>query len=248
MHNDVRLEKFARYEFKYVLAKVLGNNIEAELLPFMIYDGHTHPELGNTYIVRSLYFDNKWSTNYYQKIDGEMNRRKYRLRTYSKFLDPSVPIYLEEKGRTNQRTYKRRIPIQPEHIPYFEDIDHHEKLLSLYPGNELVEAFVYDSIRKELSPVVLVDYTRRPYTSEFDMNFRATFDGDLKAAASGCLFPGGNINWVEFESGFRILEVKFHRRIPAWFHRNIQAYNLSRVSISKFCRGMEVCNIATNLE
>jgi len=40
------------------------------------------------------------------------------------------------------------------------------------------------------------------------------------------------------------LEVKFFRRIPPWFHRIIQAYDLRRLSISKFARGMEVCGFA----
>ena len=40
--------------------------------------------------------------------------------------------------------------------------------------------------------------------------------------------------------GYTILEVKFERGIPAWFHRTIQAYNLRRESISKFVYG--ICN------
>mgnify|MGYP006130979537 FL=1 len=40
------------------------------------------------------------------------------------------------------------------------------------------------------------------------------------------------------KAGYTILEVKFDRSIPAWFHRIIQSYNLKRQSISKFVLGM----------
>ncbi|NQV82507.1 MAG: polyphosphate polymerase domain-containing protein [Rhodospirillales bacterium] len=245
---DGFLEKFARYEFKYLLSFARSVDIEEEISHFMTYDGHIHPELENSYIVRSLYFDNDWASNYYQKTDGEMYRRKYHLRTYATSYDPDVPLYLEEKGRTNQRTYKQRVPISYEHLEIFETAALHDQLLGLYPGVDLIEAFVFDSIRKNLKPKVLVDYKRRPYTSEFDMNFRATFDSELRATSTSTLFPDAASNWIEFDAGYKILEIKFHRRIPAWFHRALQAHNLSRISISKFCRGMEVCGLATNLE
>jgi hypothetical protein len=43
------------------------------------------------------------------------------------------------------------------------------------------------------------------------------------------------------------MEVKFHRRIPAWFHRILQTYNLDRVSISKFVLGMSSTGLAIDL-
>ena len=104
-----------------------------------------------------------------------------------------------------------------------------------------------DVLRRELKPRVLVDYIRRPYTSDYDMNFRITFDQQLQAMASSELHPEG---WARAKSciaGMTIMEVKFNRRIPAWFHRILQAYDLRRVSISKFVVGMKKCNIAVYL-
>ena len=45
------------------------------------------------------------------------------------------------------------------------------------------------------------------------------------------------------KAGFTILEVKFDRSIPLWFHRIIQSYNLTRQSISKFVLGMCYTNL-----
>ena len=54
-------------------------------------------------------------------------------------------------------------------------------------------------------------------------------------------------NWTERIAGYTILEVKFNRRIPAWFHRILQAHNMRRFSFSKFVRGMEATGLAINL-
>jgi hypothetical protein len=242
---DPAIQHFARYEFKYLLPPDIRQQIEEEISQFMYIDGHVDPSLDQVYFVRSLYFETPTRKNYYEKIDGVKTRKKYRLRTYSKTL-PAPIIFLEEKGRYNQRTYKNRVQVEWEHVPIILDPSQHQQLLELFPSVRLIESFIFDSARQVLSPTVLVDYCRRPYTSSYDTNFRATFDSSLTATSTGLLFPSSGS--FEIESGSTVLEIKFHRRIPAWFHRLLQAYNLNRLSISKFCKGMEVCGLAKNLE
>ena len=95
--------------------------------------------------------------------------------------------------------------------------------------------------------MVLVDYVRRPYISNFDLNFRTTFDSHLRATATSKLFPLANKQWFETLAGYTVLEVKFHPRLPALFHKIIKTHNLRRQSISKFCKGMEICQLAQDL-
>jgi hypothetical protein len=242
-----KTQKFARYEFKYLLNQRAREQIEAEIEHFMTYDGFAHTEHDNSYFVRSLYFDNSWASHYYEKIDGNKTRHKFRLRTYGRSPTPGVPVFLEKKGRHNQRTYKERTSVEAKHIDIFLDENRHVELLELYPDIPLIEGFVFDSIRRNLSPKVLVDYQRRPYTSPFDTNFRLTFDSNLLAFASNRLFPTSAENGFNCVPGWTILEVKFHRRIPAWFHRILQAHDMSRISISKFCVAMEATGQALDL-
>ena len=241
------VEDFARYEFKYLLSRTQRDEIEEEVRHFMRYDGHVHPEFENRYLVRSPYFDNADAENYYEKIDGIKTRRKYRIRTYGTKPEPDLPIYLEEKGRHNNRTYKHRIPVCLEDLELLLNPLATLQLLEAYPNLPLVEAFIYDVARKRLKPRVLVDYLRRPYISEYDMNFRLTFDIRLSASAVNELYPSNTIPSYLAAAGWTILEVKFHRRVPAWFHRILQAHSLRRISISKFCKGMEVCGLAVDL-
>ena len=242
------VEEFSRYEFKYFLNLPQREEVEEEIRHFMVYDGHIHEDLEDVYIVRSLYFDNKEATKYYEKIDGTKTRRKFRIRTYGSEMSKDMPIYLEEKGRHRERTFKNRIRLKPKHLKLCGTPEGRFELLNLYPGIPLVERFVYDTIRHSSNPTVLVDYMRRPYMSNYDMNFRVTFDAKIKASRSNELFPSRPPTWIEIDAGYTIVEIKFFRRIPAWFHRILQAHNLSRLSISKFCRGMEVCGLAVNLE
>ena len=240
------LQKFARYEFKFVVNDRLCQTLEEEISHFMRFDGFVHSELENRYVVRSLYFENMAATNFYEKIDGIPERRKFRIRTYERDFKPETPIYLEEKGRHNQRTFKNRIELTNEDFLLATDPDMRWELINKYPDFSMVKRFVFDSERRSLLPRVLVDYQRRPYVSDFDLNFRITFDSQLFAQGANTLFPI-DFNPISCEAGFTIIEIKFHRRIPAWFHRLIQVYDLHRVSISKFCVGMEKCGLAVDL-
>ena len=234
-----------RYEFKYILNKKISDQIEKEALNFMIYDGHVKKELNNKYFVRSLYFENNFSSNFYEKVDGMKIRRKYRLRTYSNFFDPKVPIFFEVKGRISERTYKKRINIKNKYLNLFLSQSQNFNLLNLYPNNEMIINFIFDSFRKNLKPLILVDYKRRPYINKFGLYFRLTFDTNLLSSKTNNLFSNDKYSsWLECKAGYTILEVKFDRSIPAWFHRIIQCYNLKRRSVSKFVLGMSSSGLA----
>jgi SPX domain protein involved in polyphosphate accumulation len=112
---------------------------------------------------------------------------------------------------------------------------------------DIVEQFFFAATRKMLKPTVLIDYIRRPYVSPYDMNFRVTIDSDLMALKGDSLFKSTGKNWLYCLAGYTIMEVKFHRRVPAWFHRILQAHNLRRLSISKFVEGMKKTGLAVDL-
>ncbi len=240
------IQSFSRYEFKYILRKDLSDKIEKDTKSFMRYDEHANKELDNRYFVRSLYFDNLQSSNFYEKVDGMKIRGKYRLRTYSDIFDKNIPIFLEMKGRSNERTYKLRTKVKYEHLNYFFSQSKYPLLLSIYTRNNLViNNFVFDSFRKKIFPRVLVDYYRRPYINKFGLYFRLTFDSNILVSKTQRLFINKSFSsWIECRAGYTVLEVKFERSIPPWFHRIIQNYNLRRLSISKFVIGIERCGIA----
>ena len=63
-----------------------------------------------------------------------------------------------------------------------------------------MKEFVSDTMKKRISPVVLVDYLRRPYVSEYDMNFRVTFDSNIMAKPSKSLFLVTRVSIIAFQA------------------------------------------------
>ena len=241
-----KIQSFSRYEFKFLLDRKRANLIEKECRFFMKYDENINKKFDNRYFVRSLYFDNIFSSNFYEKVDGMKSRKKYRLRTYSKKENLNKPIFLEIKGRSNQRTYKNRTKINFNDLHIFFDKNKYLDLLKIYGKENLViNSFLFDSYKKNIFPRVLIDYRRRPYVNKNGLNFRLTFDSQIMSSKTNMLFDKNNsLSWEECRAGYTVLEVKFERSITPWFHRIIQNYDLERLSISKFVMGIEQSKIA----
>lgn len=239
-------EHFLRYEFKYVLDEERKNLIEGELSHFMQLDPFVERFSNKKYLVRSLYFDDPAYSFYHEKTDGLMHRQKFRIRTYATVYDENIPIMLELKGRYNNFVYKHRSIIEHESIldkNVFQLIDH-----GSVSSNPVVKQFTYDRFKKNISPIMLIDYQRRAYQSKYDYEFRITFDSDLSGTQTDTLFPNSELFRRELVHGFTIMEVKFRKSVPPWFHRIMVKYQLNRISISKYCTGMESTSLIDNLE
>lgn len=233
---------FSRFEFKYVLRAARRDEVEAELQHFVQFDPYVQDRPGHEYCVRSLYFDDPGFAAYHQKQDGQHTRAKFRLRTYTRALAEPAPVFLEIKGRWNNLVFKHRTPLDPG----FDRAARGDALcraILAHTGKDAVHGeFEFQLFRRQLRPVVLVDYLRRPYVSRFDPEFRLTFDHELTAAATDTLFPAA-ANHRRLVPGCTVMEVKFRHQVPAWFHRIVQAYELRRVSFSKVCAGTEALGL-----
>jgi len=232
---------FTRYEFKYLISNKIAGEIFNQSLNFMKLDEFALEN--KAYDVRSLYYDNYDFDNFFEKVDGIKFRKKFRIRTYGKKFQKLNPIYLEAKGRVQDRIFKKRFKIESEDLTYFYSIKKTGHLLNKYKNNQLIKEFIYDTYKKRIKPRVLIDYKRKPLVNKHGLYFRLTFDSELISAKSKVLFNEKFFFPQECKSGFTILEVKFERSIPAWFHRTIQAYDLRRESISKFVYGVCNCKI-----
>ena len=242
-------QKFSRFEMKYIIRKSISESIQKEIRNFMVYDGYANKELKKNYFVRSLYFENNNYSNFNEKVDGVKLRHKYRIRTYSNKLDKNTPIFLELKGRENERTYKIRFFIKQDDLNLFFEKKNYFKLKKNYSDNYLIEQFIFDCYRKNLSPKILVDYNRTPYINKSGLYFRLTFDNNIFSLSNSSLYSTGlNSGWKECLAGFTILEVKFESSIPAWFQRIIQSYQLQIRSISKFVIATDTLGLASDFE
>ena len=246
MVTNVKLD-FYRFEFKYILSKSIRDEIERELGYFMDIDPYVSENMEAKYKVRSLYYDDPSFTAYYEKTDGIRTRSKFRVRTYTTDFSEQCSTFLEIKGRHNNLVFKHRVPLDKGLQGQFnmdEALDCGNILSRLSGTDSLVkDRFEYDSIRRRLQPIMLIDYERRPMISKYDSEFRLTFDDSLMGTATQCLYPSNRVVGKKILPQYTILEIKFRHSLPKWFHRIIQSYNLTRVSVSKVCSGIEVCEL-----
>ena len=244
--------KFDRYEFKYLLPQALREKVEAELGHFVDYDPFVASQPDLKYFVRSLYFDDPAYTAFYDKTDGLLSRKKFRLRTYTNNPDEIAPIFLEQKGRHNNRVIKVRTPLAEAARAPIADLESNggeiaKLIMSHAQSGSVLEKFCYDYYKKNIKPVALIDYQRRPYISKLDSEFRLTFDEQLFATPARSLWLADEFQRKQCVPGYTIMEVKFRYHMPAWFHAVVQAFNLERVSISKIVSEMKTLKIAEDL-
>ena len=223
------LNNFRRFEFKFLLTNDQFNSIKHDLLPYVNHDKHN--KNNEPYNVRSIYYDNPQYESANEKIDGLLFRYKYRLRTYASKNDKNALFFFERKGRFNNYVFKERTDIKPNDIKY---LNHSFRL----KNSDLLDRFYKDLIIKNLKPIIIIDYKRLAFFSKFSDEFRLTFDSDLTALESDEIFPK-NFRTVSLFPDKIVMELKFSHKIPIWFHKLIEKNNLTRVSISKVCSGLQ---------
>lgn len=234
---------FSRFEFKYVLPRALRDEVESELGHFVELDPYVQGQPNQQYFVRSLYFDDPQFTCFREKQDGQHTRSKFRIRTYARSIDDPAPWFLEIKGRYNNLVFKHRTPFVGAYDVHAAGYELCRSTIAHADAGAVRNQFEFEVYRKQIRPVVLVDYDRRPYVSRFDPEFRLTFDCNLQTTATDTMFPAREQAPRLMLPGYTVMEVKFRYHVPSWFHRIIQAYELRRVSISKICTGTQALGL-----
>lgn len=191
----------------------------------------------NEYHIRSLYFDTIYNTAYYDKLDGDQNRDKYRIRIYN--LSDRI-IKLECKTKVGSLISKRSLTIPR---------DLCEQLMAADPtGLESTRSGLLGDVYREMTtnllrPVVLVDYVREAYLHPAE-EVRITFDKQLRTGLNSIdLFNPSVPTVPPFDNGEMILEVKFNQVLPPYIRDLLCTYcpNALQSAISKYtwCRRFE---------
>lgn len=225
-----------RHEIKFIISKQMSLILKQRLALAMDVDKNS-VNLDNTYFIRSLYFDDINSTAYYEKIDGVLYRKKYRIRIYN---NDSSFIRLERKWKHNNMTSKDQLKISKENCinlltNQFDNID--KELLN----NSLMKEFITDIKVFGLKPSVIVDYKRLAYTYHIS-EVRITFDERIKSGLYNCnLFNMNRITYDVIDNNEVVLEVKFNEVLPEHISIILQTIPMYRQAVSKFalCRSIK---------
>ncbi len=215
-----------RHELKYILKPYDAAVLKKQLALVCQLDPHSVSE-DLSYEIRSLYFDDALHSAYDDKVNGEMTRKKYRIRMYNRDTDF---IRLECKHKDDIWTYKQEQAIS---------LDVCRKLMKAdYSGIEadgpLMRQFLIDAKLFALRPAVIVDYKRLAFTYPVS-EVRITFDEDIRSGRYDCDFFRKNLNSFDvMEDDSVELEVKCNDFIPDHILAILGSVDKCRLALSKY--------------
>jgi len=228
--NTNSREKFSRFEFKYILDPLTYMEVRDFISAVGIYhDAHSQER---PYLVTSLYYDSVGLEDYYDKAGGFLDRKKIRIRVYSRELDGRCDLHLEVKNKHDMFVSKERALVSKEHWGDIASGDF----------AQLSRAFRYHILSEGRTPVVIVRYEREAFDQWFYDRVRITLDRNIEAIRPESLVAGGKISWYDAVSvsGPRtVLEVKFENRLPWWFTFMMKKFNLRRTAYSKYASSID---------
>lgn len=216
-----------RNEIKFVINKDTAAILKNKLSYFMSVDTNSTLD-DNSYLIRSLYFDDSYSNAYYEKIDGVEYRKKYRIRIYN---NDTNFIRLECKYKHENKTSKDQMLIDKNICDKIVNGNIEE--LDISQPN-LLTKFVIDYRSRNLRPSVIVDYKRLAYTYPVS-DVRVTFDSKIKSGRYDYNLYDEDLNTYKvIDDNEVVLEVKFNEILPEQIAIVLSTVPMVRQAFSKF--------------
>lgn len=220
---DTRETRASASEIKFVIGPAVAPAIRAWAREHLKADPHGGGPFEDEYETASLYFDTAALDVFHRR--GSYGRAKYRVRRYGS----SDVVFLERKLRKPGLLIKRRTIAPIDTLPRVQSADGQPD----WDG----EWFQRRLHVRSLKPSCQVSYHRMArLLSCPDGIARLTLDSELRAAplASASFTAGG----VRFLEDGLILELKYHRYLPALFRRLVEEFTLEIGTASKYRLGM----------
>jgi len=223
-----------RFEYKYRLLPQQYHQVRAAIRPFMRADAFTNIAPQGRYLVRSLYFDSADFRAYQEKVNGDCDRTKLRIRTYARSLQENPDIRVEMKARKGMSMEKHSTFISSAYYKRFMQSSH----WPILEDPLLIEFERYIRL-KTLVPLILVEYLREGFSARAQRGLRITFDHHVQSAKAKSLFPLTPF-FRTHQRSVIILEIKCDKSQPNWLRQLVQAHGLRIVANSKFSQGIEI--------
>ena len=220
--------KTFRHEYKYVISYDEMLKIRSKLDKLLSVD---RSETG--YMIRSLYFDSLNDNDYYDKLGGEYQRKKIRLRIYDL---KSNKLKLEIKQKIDYHQLKESLVIDKKDA--LKIMKENYKPLLKYK-DELAKRLYVILKEGNYKPKVVIEYHRIAYTT--GTTTRITFDFDIKKSDNYKMFFSKDINYINLSDIPEVvLEVKFDRFLEPYIGDILSKYNKRYQSVSKYVIGRNI--------
>ena len=222
-----------RHELKFKISNSAAEILKQKLSLILGKDKNAYYEDGS-YLIKSLYFDDRDSSSYYEKMDGVLYRKKYRIIMYN---DVDAFIRLEKKMKHNNFTAKEQMLISKD--IYSKILD--GKIDEIENPEGLLLEFITNYKNKGLVPSVIVEYHRTAFTYPIS-DVRITFDSNIQSSLYNYdLFNTSYPRYIVDEPGKQVLEVKFNEILPLHIANILNDIPACREAVSKFaiCRSIK---------
>lgn len=218
--------KTFRHEYKYIIPYEEMLSLRSKLEEVLTLDR------GGSYIVRSLYFDTINDDDYYAKQNGDMVRKKIRLRIYDVDNDYAK---LEIKGKYDIHQLKESLVISKQVAKEIIKGNYDSLLLM---DNEVAQR-LYAYFRTGYQPKVIIEYDRMAFITS--TTTRITFDYNIRSSNQFENFYDKEINYFDLtDSKDVVLEVKFDRFLEPYISKILEKYLARNQSVSKYVLGRNV--------
>lgn len=221
-----------RHELKFKISNVCAEVLKSQLS--LILDKDKNALSDGSYVIKSLYFDDINSNSYYEKLDGVLYRKKFRIRIYN---DDDNFIRLEKKMKHNNLTSKEQMLISKG--IYSKILD--GKINEIKNPEGLLEEFLNDIKLKGLFPSIIVEYNRVAFIYPVS-DVRITFDSNIKSGLYNYdLFDDKSPTYRVIENDKQVLEVKYNEVLPSHIANILSTVPSVREAVSKFaiCRSIK---------
>lgn len=227
------MEKQAsRLEYKFLVPTAIVSDIRRTILPYVRLDAYTEVRKEKEYTVRSIYYDTANFDCYEEKVEGFLEKKKFRIRGYNSLKECST-VFLEIKRKLHDFIAKDRAGFQYHELDAIfsaAGVRH-----QVCEHQAAARHFLYYYYRRRLLPVALIVYEREAFYGKFNANLRITFDKNVRS----CLYPTRDMLYLNSNLKYGlpqtcILEIKFYRGLPLWIRSLAKAYHLQRLAVSKY--------------
>lgn len=199
-----------RKEWKYVIPVMEYLRLKPWMSQMLKPDSHG---VDGCYTVRSLYFDSIYDNDYYDNVDGNLKKRKIRLRSYAGNFDS---LQLECKCKEGSDGKKYAVSLSREEG---------EQVIA---GDYSCLSARMDSVSREIHlrmhsgayrPKTVVEYDREAFSYPVS-EVRITFDRRVRGTALGTgFFEEVPVFVPLLPASFGVLEIKYNDFLPYPFQR-----------------------------
>ncbi|MBQ2901822.1 MAG: polyphosphate polymerase domain-containing protein [Agathobacter sp.] len=214
---------FQRHELKYILTKEQKESVLQAIQPYMSLD-----QYGRT-TIQNIYFDTENYRLIRRSIEKPDYKEKIRIRSYANHNTDNL-VFVELKKKYQKVVYKRRLSMSEETAICWLTGE-----CSCEMDSQIAREIEYFlSYYGKLKPSLFLSYEREAYYCKDGMDFRITFDENVRCRQELMTFQKHANGIPILENNKTLMEIKCSGGMPLWMAEILSREKIYKTSFSKY--------------